>query len=131
MGVTRNEHPYDDLSLLNSPLRSQHTLSSLPRALCAAVRDTPGLRDKEGDQPPMNGQVSRLVNTHGSSWGKIRLSLAPREVFFNLQSMVDEEAFWGLEVGQAVEFDEEIDRTNGTRAVQVQIIVPSTLNGAR
>ena len=66
--------------------------------------------------------------TRGASWGKISHSSEPREVFFNVPSMVDEAAFWTLELGQTVEFEEELDRSSGLRAVQVRVTAGSTTN---
>lgn len=69
----------------------------------------------------MTGTISRLVNTHGSSWGKIRPANMPREVFFSAASMDDEHAFRHLSIGDEVVFEEEVDRANGMRAIHVRI----------
>jgi hypothetical protein len=73
----------------------------------------------------MTGAISRLANTHGSSWGKIRLTGEPREVFFNAASMATAKAFWDLQIGEEVVFDEEVDRTNGMRAINVRLATAS------
>jgi hypothetical protein len=125
MGLARNEQFHDDLSFRHTALRSEHALCALPRRVSPPVGYLAPLLSLEDEPPPMTGEISRLANTHGSSWGKIRLSSAPREIFFNLQSMIEEKAFWTLEVGHPVEFEEELDRTNGTRATQVRAIVAS------
>ena len=70
----------------------------------------------------MTGTVSRLVNTHGSSWGKIRPATSPREVFFSPSSMDDPGAFPHLSIGDRVEFEEEVDRANGMRAIDVRLV---------
>jgi hypothetical protein len=40
-------------------------------------------------------------------------------LFFNLASMKDPDSFYSLQVGEYVDFDEENDRANGTRAVRI------------
>jgi cold shock CspA family protein len=71
------------------------------------------------------GSIAKLVKSYGSEWGRIRARDGAREVFFNLASMQDPDAFHALKVGEYVDFDEENDRLNGTRAVHV------TLSGHR
>ncbi|MGE0059247.1 MAG: hypothetical protein AB7P33_13825 [Dehalococcoidia bacterium] len=73
----------------------------------------------------MRGAISRLANTHGSTWGKIRPKDIPREIFFNAASLHHGHDFQSLVIGQEVEFEEELDRTNGTRAVSVRTIAAS------
>ncbi len=74
----------------------------------------------------MLGAISRLANTHGSTWGKIRPKNIPREIFFNASSLHEGHDFHSLVVGQEVEFEEELDRTNGTRAVSVRAIATAS-----
>jgi cold shock CspA family protein len=65
------------------------------------------------------GSIAKVIRSYGSEWGRIRASDGAREVFFNLASMKDPDAFERLRVGEYVDFDEENDRANGTRAVNV------------
>ena len=65
------------------------------------------------------GSVAKIVRSFGSEWGRIRPRDGAREIFFNLSSMQDPDAFHTLTVGEYVDFDEENDRANGTRAVHV------------
>lgn len=65
------------------------------------------------------GSIAKLVRSYGSEWGRIRARDGAREVFFNLSSMKDPDAFHALKVGEYVDFDEANDRANGTRAVNV------------
>jgi hypothetical protein len=65
------------------------------------------------------GSIAKLVRSYGSEWGRIRARDGAREVFFNLASMSDPDAFHALKVGEYVDFDEANDRANGTRAVNV------------
>ena len=69
----------------------------------------------------MTGTISRLVNTHGSSWGKIRPTNTAREVFFSAASVIDERGFSHLNLGDEVEFEEEVDRANGMRAIGIRV----------
>ena len=66
------------------------------------------------------GRVSKLVKSYGSTWGRIRPAGETREIFFNPATLVEPEQFPGILVGQDVEFDEELDRANGTHAVRVR-----------
>jgi cold shock CspA family protein len=67
------------------------------------------------------GSIAKIVRSYGSEWGRIRPRDGAREVFFNLASMLDPDAFHTLRVGEYVDFDEENDRANGTRAVRVAL----------
>ena len=78
----------------------------------------------------IKGNVSKLVHTFGSHWGRIRPSGESREVFFNPACLDDPESFDGMTVGQEVEFLEEMDRANDTRAVHV-IAARSAAQGHR
>jgi cold shock CspA family protein len=62
------------------------------------------------------GSVTKLVNTFGSTWGRIRPEHGSREIFFNIASLEEAADFSTLEVGQAVEFDECADYVNGIHA---------------
>jgi len=65
------------------------------------------------------GTVSRIVRTHGSAWGRIQPEGEDREIFFNAGSLLQPELFTELEVGEQVEFLEQRDLANGTRASRV------------
>ena len=67
------------------------------------------------------GKVSKLVTSHGSTWGRIRPDGEAREVFFNPETLVEPSEYAGIVLGQDVEFEEEPDRANGTHAVRVRI----------
>ena len=67
----------------------------------------------------MKGIVTRVIKSHGSAWGSIRPEGVSREAFFNLASLVRPADLSAMEQGQEVEFEEEADPVNGTRAVQV------------
>ena len=66
------------------------------------------------------GKVSKLVKSYDSTWGRIRPTGESREIFFNPATLVEPEQFPGILVDQDVEFDEELDRANGTHAVRVR-----------
>ena len=65
------------------------------------------------------GVITKLVNTHGSEWGRISPEGSVREVYFNRTTLVDPSDYGDLQLGEAVEFVEEPDRVNGMRAVGV------------
>ncbi|MPZ48056.1 MAG: hypothetical protein GEU75_01880 [Dehalococcoidia bacterium] len=67
----------------------------------------------------MKGTITKIVRTHGSSWGRVRPAGTTRDSFFNPASFARAGDFDRVEEGLEVEFDEEIDRANGTRAVQI------------
>jgi cold shock CspA family protein len=66
-----------------------------------------------------SGEITKVVRTHGSAWGKIRPQGATRNVFFNLASLVRKADFENLEAGQEVEFEEVSDQVNGSHAVNL------------
>ena len=68
------------------------------------------------------GTISRIVNSYGSKWGHVRPDREPRQVFFNVESLVEGEDFAALGLGDAVEFDQEPDRANGMRAIHMRLI---------
>ena len=68
------------------------------------------------------GKVTKIVNSYGSTWGRVRPESEPREVFFNLTSLVDPADFAGLKEGDAVQFEERPDRANGMHAFQMSRI---------
>ena len=65
------------------------------------------------------GSISRIVNSYGSQWGHVRPDREPRQVFFNVASLVEGIEFGSLALGDRVEFDEEVDRANGLRAIRM------------
>ena len=65
------------------------------------------------------GSIVKVVRSFGSEWGRIRPRDGAREIFFNVASLTDPESFAALRVGDYVNFDEENDRANGTRATNV------------
>jgi hypothetical protein len=74
----------------------------------------------------VRGTIDRIVNTYGSSWGHIRAEREPRHVFFNAASLVEGLEFGMLSLGDTVEFDEELDRANGLRAIGMCRIAVAT-----
>jgi cold shock CspA family protein len=68
------------------------------------------------------GSVSKVVRSYGASWGRIMPDGEPREVFFNASTLVDASDYEQMTVGQRVEYDEEPDRANGTRAIRVRLL---------
>ena len=74
----------------------------------------------------MHGRVTKLVQSHGSQWGRVRADdvrseAGVRDTFFNCDSMVHPEDFANMQEGQDVEFAEEPDRANGVHAVRLTI----------
>jgi cold shock CspA family protein len=66
------------------------------------------------------GVITKVVRSFGSTWGLVRQADAKHELFFNLQSMLNKADSANLRVGQEVEFDEEVDQANGTRALRMR-----------
>jgi cold shock CspA family protein len=66
------------------------------------------------------GKVSRLVSSFGSAWGLIKPDDGAKDVFFSPQALVDPSEYGQIRLGQDVQFDEEPDRANGTRAVRIR-----------
>jgi cold shock CspA family protein len=75
------------------------------------------------------GTVSKVVRSFGASWGRIRPDGEPREVFFNASTFVDASDYEQLAVGQRVEYDEEPDRANGSRAIRVRFLSAEARSG--
>src|SRR2546423_14610266 len=65
----------------------------------------------------IKGTVSKLVQTFGSHWGRIRPAGESREEFFNPACLHDPEGFGTISVGKDDEFLEEMDRPNGNYAI--------------
>jgi len=81
-----------------------------------ALARTPAYVDHDS---ALTGLISRLVGTHGSSWGQITPSGSDRTVIFNRTSFVHQSDFDRIRLGQRVNFAEEGDAVNGTRAVDI------------
>ena len=71
------------------------------------------------------GVVTKVVRSYGSEWGKVRADGTTYESFFNRTSLAEPGTFALIEAGQTVEFVEEPDRANGTRAVSLTIVSPA------
>jgi cold shock CspA family protein len=71
------------------------------------------------------GSVTKLVNSYGAKWGRIRARGQSREVFFNAASLAEPTDFVTLQVGQEVEYSELPDRVNGARANQIVLVAPA------
>jgi cold shock CspA family protein len=68
------------------------------------------------------GRITKLANTFGSTWGWVRPDRALRDVFFNLESLVNPADFTRLVEGDLVEFEEEAERSNGMRAINMSLV---------
>jgi cold shock CspA family protein len=69
-----------------------------------------------------HGIISHLSHMFGTKWGRIGVAGADRECFFNRDSLLNPEDFAELGFGDEVEFDEQQDRTHGSRAVRLTIL---------
>ncbi len=76
-------------------------------------------RKKEFDMT--RGSVTKLVNTFGSTWGRIRKNGGSGDIFFNAAAVEKLGGFSSLEVGQAVEFEERSDFVNGSHAEHIVV----------
>jgi cold shock CspA family protein len=65
------------------------------------------------------GRVTKIVSSFGATWGRVQPHGESRQLFFNLESLARPADFTDMTEGQEVEFDEEADRANGTRAVHL------------
>ena len=68
----------------------------------------------------VSGSIVKIVDTYGSQWGHVRPAREPRQLFFNVDSLVEGVDFTTLAVGDSVEFDQEPDRANGLRAIHMR-----------
>ena len=68
----------------------------------------------------VSGSIVKIVDTYGSQWGHVRPAREPRQLFFNVDSLVKGVDFTTLAVGDSVEFDQEPDRANGLRAIHMR-----------
>jgi cold shock CspA family protein len=69
------------------------------------------------------GSVTKLVNTFGSTWGRIKPEDGvDRQVFFNGASLAETVEFASIGIGQDVEFDEEMDQVNGSHAEHLVLV---------
>jgi cold shock CspA family protein len=71
----------------------------------------------------MNGRITKLVTTFGSTWGRIAPDGESRGVFFNAVSMDGGVDFLSLSIGQDVEFEERPDQINGSHAEHVVLML--------
>jgi cold shock CspA family protein len=76
-------------------------------------------QDRKRDSDMARGSVTKLVKTFGSQWGRIRPRGESRDIFFNTESLAKGVDFASVDVGQAVEFDEQADHINGSHAEHV------------
>jgi cold shock CspA family protein len=74
----------------------------------------------EAGKSMSRGVITKVIRSFGSTWGRVRPAGAKPELFFNLESMLNRADFATLRVGQEVEFDEEADMANGTRALRIR-----------
>ncbi len=70
----------------------------------------------------MRGQITKVVTSYGSAWGRVRPDNQPRDVFFSAECFEDGSDFGTLAIGQELEFEEEPDRANGMRAIHIKVI---------
>ena len=68
----------------------------------------------------VSGSIVKIVDTYGSQWGHVRPAQEPRQLFFNADSLDEGVDFTTLAVGDSVEFDQEPDRANGLRAINMR-----------
>jgi hypothetical protein len=68
------------------------------------------------------GVISRVSHLYGTTWGRIGVSGSERECFFNKASLLRPEDFDELTYGSQVEFEEQPDKTHGSRAVRLTIV---------
>lgn len=73
------------------------------------------------------GSVIKLVNTHGSTWGRIQPDGDGRGVFFNADSLTRPADFATIEMGQVADFDERFDHVNGTRAIHMVLVTAESV----
>jgi len=77
------------------------------------------------------GTITKVVRTHGSLWGFIQPLESSRRAFFNTASFDQADGFDAAEEGLAVEFDEEKDPVNGSRAVHLAITLDASRAAGR
>jgi hypothetical protein len=68
------------------------------------------------------GVVSRVTHLYGTKWGRIGVTGAGRDCFFNKASLLSVDDFDDLTYGAEVEFDEQPDPTHGSRAVRLTVV---------
>src|SRR5438034_8924585 len=120
------------MPIQNNRLRTEPALLQVPSGVRPAGAQVRALRRRRPAPPGpwhpraarrrdalIKGNVSKLVHTFGSRWGRIRPSGESREVFFNPACLDDPESFDGMTGGQEVEFLQGMDRANDTHAVHV------------
>ena len=115
----------DYLSIQNSRLWPERALCQVPPRGQPARTD-PAQVSRKGFKTMTAGKVTKLVRTFGSTWGRIQPDGETREVFFNAASLVVASGYADLEIGQEVEFEEERDLANGTRAIHIRTVAVPT-----
>jgi cold shock CspA family protein len=70
------------------------------------------------------GVITRVTNAGDGKWGKVRHRGSSREVFFTSDDLVEPREFDKLAPGQQVEFQEQPDRAEGMRAVNLRLVDP-------
>ena len=78
----------------------------------------------------VSGSIVKIVDTYGSQWGHVRPAREPRQLFFNVDSLVEGVDFTTLAVGDSVEFDQEPDRANGLRAIHMRRLESASVEAA-
>ncbi|HEX5139469.1 MAG TPA: hypothetical protein VFX19_00870 [Dehalococcoidia bacterium] len=68
------------------------------------------------------GFITKIVSSYGATWGRISVQGESRDVFFNAAALDDPSSFPALEVGQEVEYSEQPDPVNGSRAEHIVLI---------
>jgi cold shock CspA family protein len=116
-----------DLPFWHGWLQSKPAMRQVPRRVQppGKPRDTSSLSSEAAcrETPEMTrGVISRLSDMFGTKWGRIGIVGTTRECFFNRSSLLSQEEFDDLAYGSEVEFDEQPDRTHGSRAVRLTIV---------
>ncbi len=68
------------------------------------------------------GAISRITNARDAKWGMIHPRGFSREVFFTSADLEHPEDFELLAPGHPVEFEEQPDRGQGMRAVNLKLV---------
>jgi cold shock CspA family protein len=84
-----------------------------------------GARGSQAPSRVIAGVVTQLTNARDAKWGKVRLAGFMREIFFTAEDLINSEEFDRLTPGQPVEFEEQPDRAQGMRAVNLRPIQES------
>jgi len=117
------------LSISNDWLQSEHALRQVPitiESLCKPGNSAsiPAQGPRRTVYQMTRGVVARLSHMFGTKWGAIGVAGEDRECFFNRASLLTPEDFEHINHGSEVEFEEQPDRTHGTRASRLTVIRP-------